>query len=245
MKLVIDIGNTRAKMAVFDGDEILDLTYAANLQVDQIKEITRRFPAIRSVILSAVKRYSDAIDLFLDNHFRYIKLNHNTPLPFENSYQSPQSLGKDRMAIAAACRMLFPNEHVLAIVAGTTVTYDFVNRNGEYLGGRISPGLSMRLKALHAFTDRLPLVNIDDEIERLPLIGANTTQAISSGVLGGLISEAEGVIDQAKHTFDGLKVIVGGGDYKYFDKRLKNNIFAAPNIVLVGLKEILRFNEEK
>ncbi len=231
-------------MAVFEQDRILDIVYSENLQLEEIHDLTNRFPAIQSVILSAVKAYSQAIDDFLEEQFQYLKLDVTTPLPFVNLYESPQTLGKDRMAIAAACRAMFPDENVLAIVAGTTVTYDLVNQKGEYLGGRISPGLAMRFRALHNFTDRLPLVHADADTETA-LIGSDTQQSIRSGVIGGLLAEMEGVIMQAGEAFHPLKVVLGGGDHKYFDKRLKNNIFAAPNIVLAGLKEILRFNEEK
>jgi len=244
LKLVIDIGNTRAKMAVFEQDIILEIVYSENLQLEEIRDLTNRFSAIQSVILSAVKDYSQAIDNFLKEQFQYLKLNDTTPLPFVNLYKSPQTLGKDRMAIAAACGAMFPGENVLAIVAGTTVTYDIVNQKGEYFGGRISPGLAMRFRALHNFTDRLPLVHADTDT-KIALIGSDTQQSIRSGVIGGLLAEMEGIIMQAGEVFHPLKVVLGGGDYKYFDKRLKNNIFAAPNIVLAGLKEILRFNEEK
>jgi type III pantothenate kinase len=244
LKLVIDIGNTRAKWAVFEKDELLDVVNADSVKVVELKEILNRFPSIDAAILSAVKSYPEEIDRFLDHHLHYLKLDYHTLLPFANLYETPESLGKDRMAIAAACRALFPNDNVLAIVAGTTVTYDFVNKQGEYLGGRISPGLAMRFRALNQFTDRLPLVDFEKTAEP-ELVGSNTREAIYSGVLGGMLSEMDGMISQAKGTFDPLKVIIGGGDHKYFDKRLKNNIFAAPNIVLVGLKEILRFNEEK
>ncbi len=244
LRLVLDIGNTRAKIAVFNSEQILELINTEKLQPNHIQNLLIKYPTIQYAILSAVKPYNKEVDTLLESRLSFFKFNLSTPLPVKNLYGSPQTLGKDRLAIAVAGYSLFPDENVLAIVLGTTVTYDFVNSKGEYLGGAISPGIHMRLQALHTFTGQLPLINISPETT-VTLIGNNTTEAIISGVINGILTETEGIITKYKSKFKGLKVILGGGDYKYFDKRLKNNIFASPNIVLVGLKEILNFNEDK
>lgn len=244
MKLIIDIGNTRVKIAVFREDKILEIVNTEMLQLEQLQGLLIKYPNIKSAILSAVKPYAEEVNSFLQAQLYFLKLDFSTPVPFKNLYRSPQTLGKDRMAIAAASQALFPKENVLAIVAGTTITYDMVNQLGEYLGGSISPGIHMRFRALHTFTDQLPFVETRPGNE-VSLIGVNTQQAIHSGVIQGVKAEVDGIIKQYRITFPDLRVVLGGGDYKYFDKRVKNNIFASPNIVLVGLKEILIFNEKK
>ncbi len=243
MKLVIDIGNTRSKIAVFSGSGPEDIVVCEPLTVAELETVATKYPAVRSVILSAVKDYPAEVDRFLQQHYNFLKLSNRTPVPVIIRYKTPETLGKDRLALAVAARASFPGQNVLVIDAGTTITYDFVNQNGEYLGGAISPGIRMRLKALHTFTGKLPL--IEEPSAAAGLIGTDTQSAILSGVLNGVLAEAEGIISAYQTRFPHLKIVLSGGDEKYFDKRLKNNIFAHPNFVLRGLKEILDFNDEK
>ncbi len=243
LKLIVDIGNTRTKFAIFQENKLLDLQITESPEFVFLQKILESFPQVEASVLSSVRSYPEDFDTVLSSHGFFLKLDENTPLPFKNRYGTPGSLGKDRLAIVAGARALFPGENVLAVVAGTTITFDVLNRYDEYLGGGISPGLTMRFQALHRFTEKLPLVKPVEE--STPLVGNTTETAIRTGVMNGLLAEVDGVIDSYKQQFEDLKIIIGGGDYKYFDKRLKNNIFAAPNIVLEGLKEILNFNEEK
>ncbi len=243
MKLIIDIGNTRTKLAVFSNNETEELFVTENLSVKLLTKVAKKYPAIGSAILSSVKDYPTEVDDFLRDRFYFLKLDKHTPLSVKILYKSPQTLGKDRIAIAAASQALFPGENVLTIDAGTTITYDFVNEKGEYPGGSISPGIQMRLKALHVFTEKLPLV--DAFIPDIDLVGYDTRSSILSGVLNGVVAEVDGIITAYRAHYPQLKVVLSGGDEKYFDKRLKNNIFALPNFVLNGLKKILDFNEEK
>ncbi len=243
MKLVIDIGNTRTKLAVFSKEEITEVFVTENISVSGLTKIMNKYPVVSAAILSAVKDYPPEVDIFLRNKLFFLKLDSQTPLPVKIDYKNPETLGKDRMAIAAASCTLFPRENVLAIDAGTTITYDFVNKKGEFKGGSISPGIRMRLKALHAYTGKLPL--IDALVSHPGLIGNDTQRAILSGVLNGVVAEVDGIISAYRKDHSQLKVVLSGGDEKYFDKRLKNNIFALPNFVLTGLKNILDFNEQK
>ncbi len=243
LKLIIDIGNTRSKVAVFSGNQLKKLWVYDHLSVDYLSRIIKEYPALRAAILSAVIRYPEEIDSFLNRHFYYLKLEPDTPLPFKNRYRTPKTLGKDRIAIAAAAQAFAPGENVLVIDAGTTITYDIVNRKGEYLGGAISPGLHMRIKALHTFTGKLPLITQPSVTP--PLVGNDTNSSIASGVVNGIAAEMESMISAYERAFPELKIVLSGGDEKYFDKRLKNNIFALPNFVLQGLMEILDFNEKK
>jgi len=244
LKLVIDIGNTSAKIAIFDNTGLIDLqTVVENLHESLINTF-KKYPSITSSIVSAVSDYDNRIPEFLKKNSNFLELTHSTPVPFTNKYSTPQTLGKDRIAIAAAAISMFPHENVLVIDAGTCVTYDFVDSSGEYLGGSISPGLIMRLKALNNYTNKLPLESLPEPNSVIELIGESTRTSILSGVVIGLKSELEHITNQYEIQFSPLKVVISGGDYKYFENTSKSNIFASPNIVINGLKEILIFNEE-
>ncbi len=183
------------------------------------------------------------MESFLREKTKLLILNHKTKLPFNNKYLTPNTLGRDRIAVMAAASLQFSKKNVLVIDAGTSITYDFLNDENEYLGGGISPGLKMRFEALNQFTDNLPLVSFKGDT--LPdLIGGNTETSILSGVVVGFIKEINGIINAYELRYDNLTIIITGGDHKYFDKLLKNKTFAAPNFVMEGLKGILDFNGE-
>ena len=244
MKLIIDIGNTLVKYAVFDKTEIVDLRLEKEISVKTAQSIVSDHSDITIAFVSSVRNTDHHIgDLFQDK-FRFIEFNYEIQLPFINKYQTPETLGKDRIAAAVGAAELFPVTNVLSIDAGTCITYDMLTKKAEYLGGGISPGIQMRFNALHTFTGKLPLVNPVYEHE-VSLIGKTTEDSILSGVQRAVLAEVDGMIDQYKVYFPDLKIVVTGGDYNYFDKYLKNNIFASPNLVLIGLKKILDFNEEK
>jgi len=243
MQLIIDIGNSYAKIAVFDGAEIIEMKVAEDIGGSQVEDILSSHPKIKSAILSDVRGQSQDISKLLAQRVFFIELTQLTPVPFTNLYKTPETMGKDRIAGATAAVKMFPGQNVLVIDAGTCITYDLINNKGEYLGGAISPGIKMRYKALHDFTGKLPLVNATGE--NIPeLIGNSTNNSIYSGVQRAVLLEVGAMINEYQSAFQGLKIILSGGDYFYFDKNLKSNIFAAPNIVLTGLKEILDFNED-
>ncbi len=245
MKLVIDIGNSFTKLAVFDGDEIIDFITKKDMSIDVLKVILQNYPQINSSILSSVAAHDLSLNEILIEKGFFIELNHDTAIPFINSYATPDTLGKDRIAIASAAASMYPDENVLIIDTGTSITYDLVLSNGEYVGGGISPGLNMRFNALHNFTHRLPLVELPDPETEISLVGNSTESSILSGVVNGLNAEVENIINQYNNTFSPLKVMISGGDYKYFERLVKSNIFAAPNLVVFGLKYILDFNEKE
>ncbi|MBC8321676.1 MAG: type III pantothenate kinase [Bacteroidetes bacterium] len=243
MKLVIDIGNSLAKLAVFNGNEIIDFQTINKVDVGVLNITLLNYPQITSSILSSVAQHDIHINELLTQHGFFIELSQSTPVPFINKYSTPDTLGKDRIAIASAAVQKYPNENVLIIDTGTSITYDFVNNRREYLGGGISPGLNMRFKALHNFTHRLPLIHMPDPEEKINLVGDSTESSILTGVVNGLKAEVESTINQYNYLYSPLKVVISGGDYKYFEKLVKSNIFASPNIVIWGLKNILDFNE--
>lgn len=240
MRLIIDFGNSLKKIAIFDKNELIVLNIYEEFNVQLLELITKDYPEIRSAILSSVIDYPKEIDDFLESNYFFIKLNCDTKVPIINKYKSPKTLGNDRIAAVVAASHKFSGKNLLIIDAGSCVTFDLMTENMEYFGGAISPGIRLRFKALNEFTDNLPLIepkNIDY------LIGKTTEESILSGVINGLTAEIDGLIDSYKEIYKNLTIIMSGGDYNYFDKRLKNNIFALPNIVLVGLNIILNFNE--
>jgi len=171
-----------------------------------------------------------------------LELNNSTSLPINNLYKTIQTLGKDRIAAVTGGANLFPNNDLLIIDAGTCITFDFINANKDYLGGAISPGINLRFKALHNFTGNLPLIDPKADVN---LIGDSTESSILSGVINGVREEVDGIIGRYKSSYPNMKVIFTGGDVKYFDKYVKNNIFAVENLVLKGLKAILNYNVKK
>ncbi len=242
MNLVVDIGNTFTKLAVFDRQLIQDFIRTESNDTGRILQFAGDFQSIKAGIISSVNREASGLNKILSEQFPCILLDHHTPLPFLNGYTSPESLGKDRLAGIAAASAMFPHEEVLVMDAGTAITLDLLTADSTYRGGSISPGISMRYRALNTFTGRLPLLEAMDEAS---LTGNTTAGSIHSGVLNGVVTEVEGFINRYLARYPSLKIILTGGDYKYFDKQLKVKTFAAPNLVLEGLNIILNYNLEK
>ncbi len=242
MNLVIDMGNTMTKLAVFDRQMLQDFIRIEGAYMERILQFSGEFQSLKACIISSVSADPSPLVSKLEQQMKCILLDHTTAVPFENNYSTPDTLGKDRLAGIAAAINLFPHEDVLVIDAGTAITFDLITSAGRYLGGAIAPGIAMRYQALHTFTGRLPLLNPSDHAD---LIGTDTSGSIHSGVLNGVISEVSGIIDEYLNVYSSLKIILTGGDHNFFDKRLKVKTFAAPNLVLEGLNIILNYNLEK
>lgn len=246
MQLVIDQGNSRLKAALFEGNQLLELmTFDNSLQIDAVELISQmesKHPFKERVshgIYSSVGPSRQDLYLALSDHIQMFKLNPNLPVPISIRYASPETLGNDRLALAVGGCSIYAGENILIIDAGSCITFDFINNQKEYLGGSISPGINMRFKALNTFTSNLPLIT---EINTPELIGNSTLSSIQSGVINGVKAEVMGIIQQYKLHYPSLITVFTGGDLKYFEKNTKNNIFANPNLVLLGLKEILEYN---
>ena len=239
MNLVIDTGNTRTKLALFQGREMVSFTSFRGMEPKPLMQFCEANPMVENAIVSTVKEYAAEIDTYLQQRYNTIFFNHQTPIPVVNRYATPATLGKDRLAGVIGSMLLFPGTDNLVIDAGTAITFDLLTAAGEYLGGSISPGIDMRYKALHTFTSRLPLLNAGIDAA---FIGTDTHTSIHSGVLNGALAEMEGIIQRYQQLYPSLKIILTGGDHNYFDKRLKIKTFAAPNLVLEGLNLILEFN---
>jgi len=241
MNLVIDIGNTKVKVAVFELDTIITAVVCEEINlVKELKRISNQYAFKRSIV-SSVKDINEEYLEELQKLPFLITLNTDTPLPFKNLYATPSTLGNDRIALAAASVCIHPFKNTLVIDAGTCITYDFINAKNEYLGGAISPGIAMRYKSLHQYTGKLPLLSKNEEFK---LIGASTKSSIHSGIINGISCEIKGVIAQYKQDFGDLTIVLTGGDTKFLSKQLKNSIFAHQNFLLRGLNKILTFNNQ-
>ncbi len=236
MELIVDIGNTRTKVAVCTNGEIANVYTINNQSSADFKEIDSL--KIGRGILSSVSGGED----FWKTKFpetKWLILSPETAIPFKNRYATPQTLGLDRVALVAAAATLFPAKNVLVIDAGTCVTFDFLTAGNEYLGGSISPGLQMRLKAMHHFTAKLPLVEVDVNVN---LIGNSTETCLQSGALHGLAAEINGTVAEYNSRFNNLIVVLTGGDTKVLAPLVKSGIFAPQNFLLHGLHAILAYN---
>ena len=242
MNLVIDIGNTRTKFSVFNRGEVLISVPVDEFLPGHIDVLQNEHPELQHVILSAVKDYSPKLKTALQNKFKlFIELNLNTPLPIENCYKTPETLGKDRIAAAVGGFDLYQDTNLLIIDAGTAITYDILNDKHQFLGGNISPGIEMRYKALHQFTGKLPKVS-QQKFDKL--YGTTTEEAILAGVQHGVVFEVDKTIETFKEFYTNLKVIITGGDADFFDKKLKNSFFVNFNLTALGLNRILEYNGE-
>lgn len=239
-RLAIDFGNSRVKLAIFKKEKLIDKIEQEDFKLDELISLTTNHQP-RQTIFSATGLVDEELRRFLINELKALELTHRTPLPIRNKYQTPETLGKDRVAAAVGAYYQFPGRHCLIVDAGTCITYDWLDQKGNYLGGNIAPGISMRLKAMHTFTARLPLVEMSQEAG---FVGRNTREAIQNGAQEGALLELKGYIRWGEKKFEQLTVAVTGGDMDFFVKNLKRKIFARPNLVLYGLNKILEFNVE-
>jgi len=241
MNLVLDLGNSFGKIAVCQGTNVLESAVYEKITNREIAYFNARYDGLKGVIISSVVNDSremvDYLGMLFDN---CIELDHHTPIPLINRYRTPDTLGYDRIAAAVGAYTIYPEKNVLVIDAGTAITYDLVTSGGEYLGGNISPGMAIRFKSLNKYTNRLPL--LEPSIEEPPLLGSTTKEAIQSGIINGILFEIDGFIRDVSRLHPALKVVLTGGDAKYFEGKLKSSIFVDLNLNLIGLNRILEHN---
>lgn len=239
MYLIIDIGNTLQKAAVYSKEgKLLQLLRQPQITTEQLQHWITEY-AIRNSIISNVGRPDQPLQAFLQKETTCLVFDHSTPLPIHIDYQTPSTLGKDRIAAAVAAATLFPHENVLIVQAGTCLVMDFIDKGQHYHGGSIAPGIQMKINALHKYTQYLPEIEIGT-IDSF--IGKNTAESILNGVLYGTIDEINGAIERYSALFENTKVILTGGDAQLLQGKIKYPIFATPNLVLDGLYKILRIN---
>jgi type III pantothenate kinase len=233
-----DFGNTRLKCAVFHGKELQEVFALADGNVLPIESIIAKYKPSRS-ILSSVINHDPAIEGLLAAKTQFHKLSSSSKLPFSTPVGRPETIGPDRLALVAAAVYFFPKQHNLVIGLGSCITYNFVNRFHEFLGGSISPGLEMRLKAMNHFTAKLPLVKADSNF---PLVGYDTKTNIQSGAILGMAKEMDGIINEYTLRYANFNVHLTGGDMRFFASLLKNKIFANPHLIFNGLYALSETN---
>lgn len=239
-RLVIDIGNSRTKVAVFDGHKLVKVERLEHPDTDRLLAFLESYD-IQQSIVSSVNDDIQSLERILAERTNYIRFSSQLKNSIDNRYKTPGTLGLDRLAGVIAAKALFPRNSCLVIDAGSCITYDAIDQKGVYRGGNISPGLNMRFKAMHTFTGRLPLVRLAD-FEGFE--GYDTAASMLSGVVNGAISEVKGLIETYRSHYPELEIILCGGDANFFDTRLKSSIFAhtlktEPDLVLIGLNEVI------
>lgn len=241
-QLIIDIGNSSAKVALFEGDILAEYLHAEHHELLCLLAEKGRDTSITGAIVSSVIPLGEAIEEALSSlPFPCLRMSAKLKMPFRIAYKTPDTLGPDRLAAVAEACMQQPGRDLLVIDSGTAITYDLVTADGLYVGGNISPGIAMRLKALHHYTGKLPLV--DKEGDRVA-IGDTTETAIREGVLQGVDYEIDGYVRTYTLKYPELLVFLTGGNAFLLDNRLKNRTFADNLLVVKGLNRILMLNNE-
>ncbi len=238
MDLVIDRGNTAVKVALFEETVPVRVERVPHSELNRfLRDWVSEYSPSRAILGSVAGLDDASTEQWLGSRLALCVLRPDTPLPLQNRYETPATLGQDRLANAVAAWTAQPGVAHLVVDAGTCLKFDLVNAQGEYLGGAISPGLQMRFKALHTFTEKLPLIEA-----RNPglLVGQNTETSILSGVVNGMCAEIEGIAEQYRLRFEDIRLWLTGGDSDFFAKALKNAIFADRFLTLKGLHAILR-----
>ena len=242
MILTIDVGNTRIKGAVFEGDTLLNTFVFLKTELQKsIWVILKAHKELTDLVIASVsdveKQSFSVFNEAVNVHF----VSPKDPFPFVNRYETPQTLGIDRMVLVTGATLVYPNQNRLVIDAGTCVTYDFIDENDIYLGGAISPGLRLRYAALHNYTEKLPLLSLESPKH---FIGNSTSESIHSGVVNGLALEIDGFINKYKEQYSNFIIILTGGDSEFLANRLKNTIFANSNFLLESLNQTFQYKIE-
>ncbi|WP_210514425.1 type III pantothenate kinase [Hymenobacter terricola] len=243
--LALDIGNTAVKAGCFEGPALREM--AAGLTAAEVRNVVRRWlpqhVIVASVAEDAALQAEELRELVPGEILTFKPA--ATAIPLRNAYATPHTLGADRLAAAVGAAGLRPGQPTLVVDAGTALKFDLVTADGTYHGGSIGPGLGMRLRALHAFTGRLPLLELPAADATIPLVGDSTTGSLLSGVVNGAVAEITGFIAQYQQRYPGLEVLLTGGDAAFLAARLPNRIFVVPELVLLGLNWILAYHVDK
>jgi len=243
--LALDIGNTAVKVGCFDGPALREV--AAGQSAEQVRALVQRWQPrhliVASVVENAALRADELHELVPGKTLVFDP--GTTAIPLRNAYATPGTLGADRLAAAVGAAGLRPTRNTLVVDAGTALKCDLVTADGTYHGGSIAPGLQMRLRALHAFTGRLPLLALPPADATIPLTGDSTTGSLLSGAVNGAVAEITGIVAQYERRYPALGVLLTGGDAPFLAARLPARIFVVPELVLLGLNRILVYHVEK
>ena len=238
--LCFDFGNTRLKCGVFVIDQLTEVIQMKDSSTKTIEDLLNQYKP-ECTILSSVIDHNEEIEKVLAGKSFFTQLNASTKLPFTTPVSKPETIGADRLALAAFAVSNYNGQNNLVIALGSCITYNFINKYNSFNGGSISPGMEMRFKSLNAFTAKLPLIKAD---WNFPLIGYDTNTNILSGVLLGMAAEIDGIINEYKEKFEKFNVLLTGGDTANFVRHLKNKIFADPYLILKGLYAISKYNHD-
>ena len=242
MNLIIDIGNTSTKIAVIDNKEIILRERVERLDAEHLTALFEEYPLIDKAIVASTGRCDrNLCEVLREKTAYFLEFEPSTDIPLKNGYKTPETLGADRLAAAVGAQALYGAENMLIVDFGTAITFDLVT-DGTFRGGNISLGMGARFRALHEYTERLPLCEPTDEILEY---GPSTREAIQQGVMRGIKEETEGYISDFSAKYDKICIIFTGGDAKYFANRIKNAIFAGCDLTLYGLNRILEYNVTK
>lgn len=239
-RLCIDWGNTLVKAAVYNPEgKALELRdFSAEDAATNLTELLDQYQPAAAILASVVNETAEVTAL-LSERTHLVTLNSHTPLPIINAYHSAVDVGPDRIAAAVAIQSMYPNQNNLAICIGTCITYNFVASNNAFRGGAISPGMRMRLQAMHQYTDKLPEVKAEGD---LLLLGYDTETGMRSGAVYGAGAEIHGMIQAYGSQYADFNAVLTGGDAAFFARQLKSKIFADPELILKGLHLILKHN---
>ena len=236
MLLAIDIGNTRIKAAVFEGNTVLKSSAFTETLQQNVFDLLQEFPSISDIVVSSVG--NDSISFALPETIRLHIIAHDSQFPFTNLYETPKTLGIDRMVMAAGAVILYPGTNRLVIGAGTCITYDFIDEYNNYHGGAISPGIGLRYRSLHDYTANLPLLSI---AEPKAFLGTSSAESMHSGIVNGIVHEIDGFVADYAAVHSNFTIILTGGDAVFLAKRLKNTIFAHSNFLLESLNQTFQY----
>lgn len=236
--LCFDFGNTRLKAAVFENEKFAEEIVLPDDQTGTIEKLLSTYKP-QKTILSSVIEHNTEIEKLLAAQTVFHKVSHLTKANFTTPVGKPETIGTDRLALAAAAVHFYPGKNNLVIALGSCITYNFINQYHQFIGGSISPGMEMRFKAMQVFTAKLPAVQKD---WNFPLIGYDTKTNMQSGVIAGIAYEIEGFIDSYANKYGNFNVVLTGGDTGYFAGQLKNKIFADPNFLFKGLYALSETN---
>ncbi len=239
MNLIIDIGNTQTKIACINQGIVFDKITTLSCTSAVVSDFLSKHKNIQKAIVASVQDYPAELFEFLQS-----KLGHcfffdaELPIPIANNYQSKNTLGGDRLAACIGAWSLYPNNNILVIDAGTAITFDVISVDKGYIGGCISPGITMRFKALNHFTRKLPLLEVNNNFK---LIGTDTNTAIIGGVENGFIFEIDGYIHNLQQQYSNLKVVITGGDADFICSHISYSVENNSDILLLGLDTILNY----
>ena len=243
MVLVVDVGNSRIKAAVFEESMLLEHFVFTKIELQKnIDFILKKFKKVSDLVVSSVGDVEKQSFLAYEKLVDVFFISHKDSFPFQNKYSTPHTLGLDRMVLAAGAVLQFPNQNRLVIDAGTCITYDFIDDQNNYLGGAIAPGLRLRYESLHNYTAKLPLLSLEAPKN---LIGNSTSESIHSGIVNGLVYEIDGFIADYRSRYLNFIIILTGGDTDFLAKRLKNTIFANSNFLLESLNQTFQYKIKK